>query len=259
MKVKLFLDNDTSISIRHDHATIDLDMNLNCNSFELDNVETYDRYGIFVHQGADMDDIGGDGQTIDPAGNGWPVDPSSTGYPNSTTGNSNNVDVDLWDPPTNWYSIYDVNTSPGWTYWRYNNEFVGEGSSVVSVSPSSIVENAGPNPPQANAPSNHCIASLNIPFPQQGVVLGHNDKTMSKSIKIYPVPTDKILNIDLASDFKINSIDLFDLMGREIEVKFERKKYGFLVDLQNISPNYYVLIIMRDNGEVERRAVIVNK
>ncbi len=254
-----FLDNDTSIAVMHDNNSDPLDLTLGCNKFELDNVETYDRYGLFVHQDADMGTVGGNQQQgtnfKDPAGNNWPVDiANSPGYPYITTGNAGNTQVNnYWESPDLWYSIYDYNTSPGWNYWRWKNEYVGDADNAVSPSSVIALHNVDAKNYQV------CFNVPNINFPQ--AKLGRNvDSTINnaidKKLHAYPVPVEDMLTLKVEGT-SIDLVELFNARGVKISfIRNENETPEFTISTKHLARGYYIAKVFDKKGEIHRIGIV---
>jgi hypothetical protein len=247
IKENLFLDNDISIDIYHSGANA-LNMTLNCNKFQLDNIETYDRFGILVRSGADIDDIGGNnpGTFQFPAGNGWPVNASSSGYSNCITGTGGSINLTEWSEPTNWTSIEDSSSS-NWDYYAYNNEFTG------TFSPSSILNRqlGGSN----NAPT--CQVT-NICFPLTKIGVALNDEKFVSDFKVYPNPARQNVKIAIDKELdKVLQIVLFDIGMNKNEVNFSISDEKISFNVGDYKSGVYVIFLLLNNGEYLTSKLII--
>jgi extracellular elastinolytic metalloproteinase len=77
-----------------------------------------------------------------------------------------------------------------------------------------------------------------------------NFEELSNQISIYPVPTEATLNI--ATDLIIDTIDIFDLLGKQImHIKNPSNK----IDVSNISQGMYLLKFQTENKTVIKRFI----
>jgi Leucine-rich repeat (LRR) protein len=72
------------------------------------------------------------------------------------------------------------------------------------------------------------------------------------SVKIYPNPTNSIINID--SDFPIQTIELYDIQGRILETHFEEAT-SFKLDISGKSNGIYFIKIKTDKGSKVEKIV----
>ncbi len=264
-----FSNNDTALSITHNGTTA-LDITLECNRFDKTNSTTYDTYGLFVHDGANLDDIGGDGITppinpVFPAGNAWPVDPdNSPGYPyNTNSGTLNEPDVLNWAPAEDWYAIYDANAAnendPSFTYYSYNNEFVGEDNTNGTtqagdaIFPSLAVWKQDPNDPPIKLNSSDCPAFMEIPAPQNRY--GQFPAVVHSDFKLYPNPGSGRIGI-LGPVERIIRLSVHHSVTGKTEAEFDPGISS--LDLGHLSPGIYVVRLELSGSEVRSLKLIIN-
>lgn len=75
--------------------------------------------------------------------------------------------------------------------------------------------------------------------------LNNPDFELDNSVKVYPNPTNSIINI--TSDFTIESIELYDIQGRILSTSIENRNQTAL-DISSKSKGIYFLKIKTDNG-----------
>jgi hypothetical protein len=225
-----------------------------CNKFELVNAHgAVQYYGMYINDGTEFYDIADNGINGHPAGNAWPTDGNND--PTITTGTTGNINVTLWTAPGNWYSIYDANTTPGWTYWRYHNEFVGEDDNAVF--PVSIVFPASQSSPNGIAPSNQCLAYLNIPFPQM-IVLSGLEKDLAANVKVFPNPVASGREIEIKSEQSIMFSEIIDLNGKiKQTLKFEKRNENMIILTEGLESGMYILNLTFENGQVEKVKIVL--
>lgn len=236
LQENLFLDNDTAISVLHDDNSDPLDMVMNCNKFQLDNTETYTRYGLFVHSNADMGDIGGDdpGTGNPPAGNGWPVDPSSTGYSNCTTPGAS-IDVNQWSAPSNWVSIED-NSSSTWEYFAYHNEFTG------TFNPSGVLDRQDPG---VNAPT---CAVQDICFPLARILSELDFEKEAVELSVYPNPANNLVFIKSSENETIELIRIYDAALSKSPIEISKSGKQVELNINDLPKGLYFIEIWNQSG-----------
>ncbi|MEQ8358300.1 MAG: T9SS type A sorting domain-containing protein [Cytophagales bacterium] len=237
LQENLFLDNDTAISVLYDNDTISLSMLMNCNKFQLDNTESYTRYGLFVHDSADIASVGGDNSLSDPndpSGNGWPVDPSSTGYDSCITPGVG-IDVTQWSSPSNWVSIEDNSTST-WKYFAYNNEFTG------LFNPSGILDRQDPG---VDAPS---CAVQDICFPLARIMATLDIDENSKELVIYPNPSKEMIQIRSAGEKTIELIRIYDIALSKSPIELYLTGKRIEMNISVLTSGLYFLEVWNKDG-----------
>jgi len=79
------------------------------------------------------------------------------------------------------------------------------------------------------------------------------------TVSLYPNPADKKVNIDLNSDDKINSLELYNSSGAIVygKTNFEIKSLKhFEIDLSLISPGVYLLRLYSENGIINKKLMV---
>ncbi|MBL0033526.1 MAG: T9SS type A sorting domain-containing protein [Bacteroidetes bacterium] len=79
------------------------------------------------------------------------------------------------------------------------------------------------------------------------------------SVSLYPNPADSKINIDLNSDDKINSLELYNSSGaivyRKTNSEIKSLKH-FEIDLSLISPGVYLLRLYSENGIINKKLMV---
>ncbi len=84
------------------------------------------------------------------------------------------------------------------------------------------------------------------------VSLNEELRITNEEIRLYPNPTNGILNIRLSQKAQIKEIRLFDLIGKEQATKLEQNQ----LDLSPLSKGIYFLQLQLNNGETLSRKII---
>lgn len=77
---------------------------------------------------------------------------------------------------------------------------------------------------------------------------------MSKSITVFPNPTNNLLHINITNPNSINSVQLFDVKGKLIYTAFDNNS----IDVNSYKSGLYVLKIYFEDGVITTKKVIVN-
>jgi hypothetical protein len=93
--------------------------------------------------------------------------------------------------------------------------------------------------------------SRNIKLYTNDLVILGVDKSLLSEVVFYPNPTRGILNINFKNNLSINNIKVFNILGREIEVKIINNT----VDLFNLSSGIYLLKIDSEFGSIVKRII----
>jgi Secretion system C-terminal sorting domain len=271
-----FADNYKAISFTNPSTLTSV--KFNCNAFSLDFTEPFDRYGLFIENGADIfTNFGGYGSSPflgDPSGNNFPVNPDpniSIGYPTMAgpVGNPLYPNVaEHWQPVSNWFSIYDevallTGEDPvNYKYFAYYNEFVGENPNNPSdptdaVVPSSVVYRVD----DQNSPLTHpdylgqnnitCNLSPIISFPASRIT--HKNFSglafsSTNSISTAPNPVRDQVRI-ISNTEPIKKIVVLNTQGRKvIEKEFSDKEF---LDLKSLPSGIYLINISFISGKKE--------
>jgi Secretion system C-terminal sorting domain len=253
----ILMDNRHGIYIDDGAQVTGLD--LGCNLFELEFDFTQDdRYGIYVHEKGLLLDytIGGLGAFPLfplPAGNGWPAKDKS------------DPDIDNWEAPDNWFSIFDNSLSEdevtlNWTYYRYYNEFIGEGLDpsafpIDAVFASANIIRAGPNV-TANNNTTTCTNRPEILFPARIGILLLDEKTFS-DLSLYPNPADMVLYIEGTDEVTEDNVEIINILGTKETFGIKLLDSKQILSLSNLKSGYYFLRITLKN-QVYKIPFLVN-
>lgn len=151
-------------------------------------------------------------------------------------------------PANTWVSVsFTYNKTTGaysWTYPEGTYTFTNTSYSLVpGLTPTGY--NFGSITNTGNTVANQAsIDNINLQF-TNAAALGTKDNIIAVKnvgISIYPNPATEFINIK--SDSKINKIEVFDAMGRKIEVKFDDNK----IDVRNLASGSYMITIETKEG-----------
>lgn len=92
----------------------------------------------------------------------------------------------------------------------------------------------------------------NLEIDEVGTVYLSLDDYTKKALKIYPVPTTDIINIQ-ATNFNINQIELYDLAEKKMKIEDHNKSQ---IDISNFANGMYLLKIHSDNQVVESKIIV---
>jgi len=82
--------------------------------------------------------------------------------------------------------------------------------------------------------------------------LSINEFSLEKNISIYPNPTNDIININLSKDIIINSVELYDITGKQIIVETNNLKS---IDLSKLKIGVYIIRIQTEFGIVSKKII----
>lgn len=130
------------------------------------------------------------------------------------------------------------------TPWAYNNwEHVNSSNPIANVVvPSKYEFNTRVN--LKTNPNIYCYN--NIPCHDYTIV-GINEHDISEQINVYPNPTDGIVNIDLGKHYSEISINLNDIVGKNIINKTLQNMTLFDLDIQNLPKGVYFIHLLADD------------
>ncbi|MDF1675985.1 MAG: SBBP repeat-containing protein [Vicingaceae bacterium] len=130
------------------------------------------------------------------------------------------------------------------TPWAYNNwEHVNSSNPIANVVvPSKYEFNTRVN--LKTNPNIYCYN--NIPCHDYTIV-GINEHDISEQINVYPNPTDGIVNIDLGKHYSEISINLNDIVGKNIINKTLQNMTLFDIDIQNLPKGVYFMHLLVDD------------
>ena len=84
--------------------------------------------------------------------------------------------------------------------------------------------------------------------------LGVTEIINSRQLQIYPNPVKDVLNFKLSDGLKVESIEIYDLTGKQIAVK--NSKLISSVNVSNLAKGNYVLRVKADDGKVHIQKII---
>ncbi|MBD0832293.1 T9SS type A sorting domain-containing protein [Aestuariibaculum sediminum] len=85
-----------------------------------------------------------------------------------------------------------------------------------------------------------------------GITLSNDEFQLAQNIKIYPIPAKERINLKLPSGINVNSITIYNVLGKETH------KVSFLqnyVDISNLNSGIYLLKINTDNSNYTKRFI----
>lgn len=220
--------------------------NLECNEFnKTSNTSSTSTHGLYIESGSTIGNIGTDAVMDRGNYNKWAVDVTSSGYPGSYPSD----DPKNWDPPSNWFSIYDENasseTSPNINYYVYKNIYVGDksaSSTTDAVFPSSMIQRG--SPPNNNVNADAC-PTFTLPTFRIGGKMA-NAEQMGADINIYPNPSDGYIKVN--SSVNIDSYGIYSMEG--IELKSEEMPLQNRLYLNDLPKGLYILRLIESGGKV---------
>jgi Leucine-rich repeat (LRR) protein len=80
-----------------------------------------------------------------------------------------------------------------------------------------------------------------------GTTLGTQDFEFSNYFKVYPIPTDEVLNISAIQNVEIQSIAVYDILG-QLVIALPNLKDTSKIDVSNLSSGNYFIKIKSDKG-----------
>jgi len=73
---------------------------------------------------------------------------------------------------------------------------------------------------------------------------------LEKQTAVYPNPVNDILKVEIQNNIKIETLELFDVLGKRIKVFDKDKK---VLHLSEILSGIYILVIKTDKGIVRKK------
>ena len=77
------------------------------------------------------------------------------------------------------------------------------------------------------------------------------------SLRVYPNPTNEIINIDLGDVTRETTYELFDVQGRKVNAKVSSTNFETL-NVENLSEGIYMLKIQNGSDKTTKK-VVINK
>ena len=87
-------------------------------------------------------------------------------------------------------------------------------------------------------------------------ILSLENEDLSTHFKIYPNPSDGILNIK--TSLKDSELCIFDISGRLVQY-MEIEKYHTTIDVKHLKDGFYIVRVFNYNEMEERKLIIQNK
>ncbi len=75
----------------------------------------------------------------------------------------------------------------------------------------------------------------------------------NSSLLLYPNPASA--NLNLNTDLDIQTINVFDIMGRSYKTDFQRNTAGYIIDIQNLATGIYILQIEKSGSTTQLKFV----
>jgi Secretion system C-terminal sorting domain len=279
-----FADNYKAISFTNPSTLTSV--KFNCNVFSLNILEPFDRFGLYIENGADIfTDFGGNNGLLSPgtipSGNNWPVNPDpniSIGYPTQGGPIANPfypAVAEFWVSPLNWYSIFDEiafssgEDPVGYLYFAYFNEFVGENifdptdpnDAVVPTSVVFRVDDINSQnlqwPDYLGITGSTCYNNPQISFPAErigNIGLSNIETENSILLEVSPNPTHgfikiKYNNLD-AGNLDAGTIILTDLKGKIVrKIAIIEPANEVELNLNDLPTGIYFLNVVLDSGK----------
>lgn len=98
-----------------------------------------------------------------------------------------------------------------------------------------------------NFPDNHIILNL-----LGDVSLNADEFSLTEEVSIFPNPSSEFINIDIPSHISINKVNLYDALGKNIDITFKDNT----INVSNIVSGMYILNIETDKGSLSKRVII---
>lgn len=84
--------------------------------------------------------------------------------------------------------------------------------------------------------------------------LGVTEIINSRDLQIYPNPVKDVLNFKLSNNLKVDTIEIYDLTGKQVNVK--NSKFVSSVNVSNLPKGNYILKVRADDGKVHIQKII---
>jgi len=87
-------------------------------------------------------------------------------------------------------------------------------------------------------------------------VLSLEDITFSNNTFLYPNPVKNILNIKNSANQKIETVELFDILGKQVNLKKATTLKNNTIDLSNLSSGIYYMRLASNKGAISFKKII---
>lgn len=84
--------------------------------------------------------------------------------------------------------------------------------------------------------------------------LGITEVINSRQLQVYPNPVKDVLNFKLSDGLKVESIEIYDLSGKQINVN--NSKLVSSVNVSTLAKGNYILRVKADDGKVHIQKII---
>jgi hypothetical protein len=84
--------------------------------------------------------------------------------------------------------------------------------------------------------------------------LGTTEVLNSRQLQIYPNPVKDVLNFKLSDGLRVESVEIYDLAGKQINVK--NSKFVSSINVSNLVKGNYILRVKADDGKVHIQKII---
>jgi hypothetical protein len=85
------------------------------------------------------------------------------------------------------------------------------------------------------------------------VVLSSVNDLSNETVVIYPNPTSDVIQIIMENGQLIGGISMYDVLGKEYEVKFTKSQNKYEVNLKELPSGNYVLVIDTQGHQIRRQ------
>ncbi len=81
------------------------------------------------------------------------------------------------------------------------------------------------------------------------------DLALKNGLRLYPNPTNSVLNIELNTVLTEGKVEVFDVLGKEVFTQKLQPNNSTQIDVSNWDTGMYLLKISSENGEATKRFV----
>jgi len=85
-----------------------------------------------------------------------------------------------------------------------------------------------------------------------GNILNVEEFSLENSVSIFPNPTSDIISIDVSDRINVNTLELYDILGKQV---IKSSKNTSAMDLSDLSAGVYMLRINTDSGTLTKKVV----
>ena len=110
------------------------------------------------------------------------------------------------------------------------------------MSPLVIMRNHSLNWPRQQ--HNASVAAWNISYFSEINTLTAKAETRISKIKLFPLPAENYLNVNLSKDVPVIEVSISSIEGKNIQPEYQKTGNGNLrIDIRNLKPGFYILHI----------------